>query len=111
MDADLLPILKGATALLFPSLAEGFGLPVLEAYAAAVPVITSNTTAIPEVAGDAALTVQPLDVDSITQCMQRVMVDHSLREELIRRGRVRALSFSWDHCAEQTILRYQHLLS
>jgi glycosyltransferase involved in cell wall biosynthesis len=85
-DTELLPILKAAQALLFPSLAEGFGLPVLEAYAAGVPVITSNTTSIPEVAGDAALTVNPLDVDSIAQSMQQIMGDSLLRDKLISLG-------------------------
>jgi alpha-1,3-rhamnosyl/mannosyltransferase len=110
-DKELLPILKAAQALLFPSLAEGFGLPVLEAYAAGVPVITSNTTSIPEVAGDAALTVNPLNVDSIAQSMQQIMGDSLLRDKLISLGGARARSFSWDKCAEETELRYRRLLS
>ena len=110
-DSELLPIVKGATALVFPSLAEGFGLPILEAYAAAVPVITSNTTSIPEVAGDAALSVNPLDIDGITQGMQRLVADRELREKLVGLGKVQASGFSWDKCADATLLRYRHMLS
>jgi glycosyltransferase involved in cell wall biosynthesis len=110
-DTDLLPIVKAAKALLFPSLAEGFGLPVLEAFAARVPVITSTTTSLPEVAGDAALLIDPLDTGSITKAMNQILDDVHLRGELIQNGLDRANTFTWQRCAEQTVNCYHHLLA
>lgn len=109
-DADLLPVLKLASALVFPSLGEGFGLPVLEAFAASVPVITSNTTSLPEVAGDAAISVNPLDIDSIYRAMQQVLEDKNLVLMLKHRGLARAQEFSWDACAIGTLQVYKRLL-
>jgi alpha-1,3-rhamnosyl/mannosyltransferase len=110
-DAELLPIMKAAKALLFPSLAEGFGLPVLEAFAAQVPVITSTTTSLPEVAGDAALLIDPIDTGSITTAMNQVLDDVDLRTQLIQRGLNRANTFTWQRCAEQTVVCYRHFLA
>jgi alpha-1,3-rhamnosyl/mannosyltransferase len=110
-DAELLPIMKAAKALLFPSLAEGFGLPVLEAFAAQVPVITSTTTSLPEVAGDAALLIDPIDTGSITTAMNQVLDDVDLRTQLIQRGLNRANTFTWQRCAEQTVGCYHHFLA
>ena len=85
--ADDLPALyAGALAFVFPSLYEGFGLPVLEAQSYGVPVLTANNSSLPEVAGDAALLVDPHDVDAIAEAMQRLATDEALRQELIRRG-------------------------
>jgi alpha-1,3-rhamnosyl/mannosyltransferase len=109
-DQDLLGILKLARGLVFPSLAEGFGLPVLEAFAAQVPVITSNTSSLPEVAGDAALCVSPTDVAAITDCMQQLIEDETLRQSLKQKGLIRAKQFSWDACAAGTIDCYRALL-
>jgi glycosyltransferase involved in cell wall biosynthesis len=93
---SLLPALyRGATALLFPSLYEGFGLPVVEAFACGLPVITSNTTSLPEVAGKAALLVDPLSVDDMAQAITRVVTDQILRATLRERGLVRAALFQW----------------
>jgi glycosyltransferase involved in cell wall biosynthesis len=89
----------GALALVFPSLYEGFGLPVLEAMACGIPVITSNTTALPEVAGDAALLVDPESVEEIAAALKRVVNDSSLREELGRKGCQRAADFTWESTA------------
>ena len=110
-DADLPALLSGATAFVFPSLYEGFGIPVLEAGACGVPVITSNTSSLPEVAGDpaagpeqaAALLVDPHDVDAIADAMARLSTDAALREELPRRGRENVKRFSWEKCARQTL--------
>jgi alpha-1,3-rhamnosyl/mannosyltransferase len=103
--------MKAAKALLFPSLAEGFGLPVLEAFAAQVPVITSTTTSLPEVAGDAALLIDPIDTGSITTAMNQVLDDVDLRTQLIQRGLNRANTFTWQRCAEQTVGCYRHFLA
>ena len=102
-DADLPTLLSGALAFVFPSLYEGFGIPVLEAGACEVPVITSNTSSLPEVAGDAALLVDPHDVDAIAEAMYRLVTDPALRAELIRRGRENVKRFSWEKCARETL--------
>jgi glycosyltransferase involved in cell wall biosynthesis len=90
-----------ATAFVFPSLYEGFGLPPVEAMASGTPVITSNVSSLPEVAGDAALLVDPYDPESIADGMARVLSDEALRADLSARGLARARSFSW----EQSIRR------
>ena len=102
-DEDLGALLSGATAFVFPSLYEGFGIPVLEAGGCGVPVITSNTSSLPEVAGDAALLVDPLDVDAIADAMYRLVTDEALRVELARRGLENVKRFSWDKCARETL--------
>jgi alpha-1,3-rhamnosyl/mannosyltransferase len=104
---DLLPIFKQATALVWPSLNEGFGLPVLEAFAAGLPVVTSNTTSLPEVAGDAALTVNPESIGEIAEAMQTVASNESLQNDLRTRGLARAKQFTWDRTARQTIEVYR----
>ena len=101
-EADLPALLSGALALVFPSLYEGFGIPVLEAGACGVPVITSNTSSLPEVAGDAALLVDPHDVDAIADAMFRIATDAELRAELDRRGQENVKRFSWEKCARET---------
>jgi alpha-1,3-rhamnosyl/mannosyltransferase len=110
-DAELLPIMKAAKALLFPSLAEGFGLPVLEAFAAQVPVITSTTTSLPEVAGDAALAVEPTDVSALSEAMRRILDDQALSIALREQGLARARLFTWESCAETTAATYARLVS
>lgn len=110
-DADLLPVLKLASALIFPSLGEGFGLPVLEAFAASVPVITSNTTSLPEVAGDAAISLNPLDVDAISRAMQHVLYDQNLVLMLKQQGLARAKEFTWQACADATLQVYRKMLT
>ena len=110
-EADLLAVVKSASALVFASLAEGFGLPVLEAFAAQVPVVTSNTTSLPEVTGDAALTVNPLDVAALSAAMTRVIGDEALANDLKQRGLLRAQSFNWQACAAATVGVYQEVLA
>lgn len=93
---EKLPCLyRGAEALIFPSLFEGFGLPVAEAMACGTPVVTANTTALPEVAGDAALLVDPTSVEQIAAAMEQIVSDTSLRWQLIGKGLTRAAQFSW----------------
>ncbi len=92
--------------LLFPSLHEGFGLPILEAMACACPVLTSNTSAMPEVAGDAAVLVDPLSVDSIVDGVLQLS-DSQRRRELIQAGLVQAAKFSWSRAARQTVEVYR----
>ena len=100
---DLPSLLSGALAFVFPSLYEGFGLPVLEAMACGSPVVCSNTSSLPEVAGDAALLVDPLDVDALASALLRIVADESLRLELIDRGFRQVRRFSWTGAARQTM--------
>ena len=108
---ELLPALyTGAAAFCFPSLAEGFGLPVLEAMACGTPVITSTTSSLPEVAGEAALLVDPLDEHALAGAVRRVLTDADLAHDLRERGRQRAAIFSWTRSAEMTLAVYQAVL-
>ncbi len=99
-----------AQAFVFPSLYEGFGLPPLEAMANETPVVTSNVSSLPEVAGDAALLVDPYDVASIADGILRAVTDEPLRQTLIARGRERARHFSWAKAAADTLAAYRHVL-
>ena len=98
-DADLAALLSGALAYVLPSYYEGFGLPVLEAMACGTPVICSNVSSLPEVAGDAAVLVDPQDVKGLAQSIARVCGDLMLRQNLRQRGLRRAAAFSWQACA------------
>lgn len=105
---DTLRIIYGAaTAFLFPSLYEGFGLPPLEAMASGTPVITSGVSSLPEVVGDSAIFVNPENVFDISRGICEVLNNPELRESLIARGRTRATAFSWRVAAEQTLAVYQ----
>lgn len=106
-DDDLPALYSEATAFLFPTLHEGFGLPVLEAMASGTPVLTSNVSALPEIAGDAALLVDPTDEEAIAAGITRLALDGQLREKLIAAGRARARQFSWDDTATGTIEAYR----
>lgn len=101
-DADRRALLSGAEALAYPSRYEGFGFPVLEGFAARVPVLTSNVSAMPEVAGDAAVLVDPDDVDAIAGGLDRILEDEGLREELKTAGTARLASFTWERSARAT---------
>jgi glycosyltransferase involved in cell wall biosynthesis len=98
-ESDLAAWYRGAVATVFPSLYEGFGLPVIESMACGTPVVTSTTTSLPEVGGDAAIYVDPLSIDSIVQGMIRVVHDSSLRENMRKRGIERAAMFTWARAA------------
>jgi glycosyltransferase involved in cell wall biosynthesis len=96
-------LLAHAAAYALPSLYEGFGMPILEAQAAGVPVLTSSTSSCPEVAGEGALLVDPLDTGSIAQALRRLLSDEPLRRSLIANGFANAARFSWDKCARETL--------
>jgi glycosyltransferase involved in cell wall biosynthesis len=96
---ELARVVGGARALVLPSTFEGFGIPIIEAMHCDVPVITSNTTSMPEIAGDAALLADPYSVDSIGNALSRIAMEPELRGELIARGRKQRERFSWDKTA------------
>jgi alpha-1,3-rhamnosyl/mannosyltransferase len=99
-------LINGARGFVYPSLYEGFGLPVLEAMACGVPVLASNVSSLPEVVGDAGLMEDPKDVDAIAQGMIRLWEDETLRRELSARGLRQAATFSWERTARQTFAAY-----
>jgi glycosyltransferase involved in cell wall biosynthesis len=106
-DADMPAIYNAATAFAFPSLYEGFGLPVLEAMACGTPVVTSDRGATAEIAGDAALLVDPRDVTSMVYALSNVLADEALRHSLRQRGLERAAQFSWERAARETLSVYE----
>lgn len=107
---DLVALYEGATVFAYPSLYEGFGLPVLEAMAAGTPVLTSDISSLPEVAGDAALLVDPRSVEAIRVGLARLLDDPSLRERLTESGRSRERSFTWEKAARETLEVYHKAL-
>ena len=110
-DRDLPSLYAGATVFAFPSLYEGFGLPVVEAMACGAPTITSNRSSLPEVAGDAALLVDPEDEGQIKEALQRLLEDEALRQELSRRAIEQSKKFSWDQSARQALKVYESVIS
>ena len=108
-DDDLPPLLNGALLFVYPSLYEGFGLPPLEAMACGTPVVASNTSSLPEVVGDAALTVDPYDVEGLTKAMEQLLTDQELRNEMRTRGLARAKLFSWERTARETLKVYEEV--
>lgn len=109
-DNDMRALLQSASLMVFPSLCEGFGLPILEAFASRVPVITSNTTSIPEVVGDAAILIDPLDPSDIASAMLEVVESKEMTNDLILKGFNRAKEMSWHRCAEETLDVYKSVL-
>ena len=101
-DVDRRALLSGAEILAYPSRAEGFGFPVLEGFAANVPVLTSNTSSLPEVAGDAAVLVDPEDPAAIAGGLRELLGDADLRNVLRAAGTARVASFTWQRCARET---------
>ncbi len=109
--AELLALLSTATVLALPSLDEGFGMPVAEAFAAGVPVLTSTAGALPETAGDAALLVDPTDVGAIAGGLERLLGDPGLRDDLVGRGRARAGGFTWTAAAQAVLDVYRQVVT
>ncbi|MDP9316327.1 MAG: glycosyltransferase family 4 protein [Chloroflexota bacterium] len=108
-NEHLSTIYRSARVFVYPSLYEGFGMPPLEAMACGAPVITSNTTSLPEVVGNAALTVPPTDIPALAAAIERVLQDPALRQQLIQSGYERVSQFSWDHSAQQSAALLQRL--
>jgi len=107
-DADLPALYSGALAFAYMSFYEGFGLPPLEAMQCGVPVITSNTSSLPEVVGEAGLQLDPCDLDGLCQAIWEIYAHASVREAMACKSLARAQSFSWDGCVAKTIAAYQH---
>lgn len=108
LPTEAMPALyRGATAVVVPSLDEGFGLPVVQAMACGTPVLSSNATSLPEVAGDAALLVDATSVEELAAGLTRIVSDAGLRSTLRERGYMRAAMFTWEHCARETVAIYE----
>ncbi len=110
-EDELDALYRGASAFVYPSLHEGFGLPVLEAMARSVPTVTSRTSSLPEVAGEAALGVDPRSVSELADALRRVLTDTELAERLAAAGRARARGFSWEETARRTLDAYRGALA
>ena len=108
-DEDLPPLYSAARAVVFPSLYEGFGIPLVEAMACGTPVVTSNCSSLPEVAGDAALLVDPYDTEAIAEAARRLLDDEALRQALRARGIERAKLFPWSRTARDTLQVYREV--
>jgi glycosyltransferase involved in cell wall biosynthesis len=109
-EAALAALYRTCSAFVYPSLYEGFGLPVLEAMACGAPVITSNVSSLPEVAGDGAMLVDPYSVKQIAEGLAAVLTNADLRESLRERGRRRAAHFSWEKTAQMTVEAYRQAI-
>jgi glycosyltransferase involved in cell wall biosynthesis len=108
-EDDLNLVLTNARLLVYPSLYEGFGLPVVEAMSMGVPVACSNAAALPEIAGDAAIFFNPLAPTEIARAIERLITNEPLRRELVAAGRKQARRFSWERAAQQTTAVYNRL--
>lgn len=109
-DIILQELYKKAVAFVFPSLYEGFGIPILEAFACNCPCVVSNTSSLPEVAGEAALYIDPTDPESMRNAVENIILDSELRKKLIERGRQQLLKFSWHRTVNETLNLYQKLI-
>jgi glycosyltransferase involved in cell wall biosynthesis len=107
---ELAALYSEATVFCYPSLLEGFGLPVLEAMSYRTPVVTSKGTSTEEVAGDAALAIDPNSVGDLADALRTVLTDHHFARELAQRGFERSTAFSWDRAASATVAVYRSLL-
>lgn len=109
-DSDIVYLYNLASIFIYPSLYEGFGLPPLEAMACGTPVITSNVSSLPEVVGDAAIKIDPYNIDELTDAITNVLSNSNLQRELIEKGIKRAKQFSWKNTAEETLKVYREVL-
>ncbi len=109
-DADLVHLYRGALALVFPSLAEGFGLPAVEAMACGLPVLASRAGSLPEVVGDAGLLFDPRDARGMAESIERILVDDGLRRELSRRARERVRLFTWERAADLALASFRRAI-
>lgn len=109
-DHEVAPIYRGASLFVFPSLFEGFGFPLLEAMACGVPVVSSNSSSLPEVGGDAAVYFDPQSEGEMADAMRSVLADESLQRQLIDKGRLRAPRFRWEDTARGTLKAYEEVL-
>jgi glycosyltransferase involved in cell wall biosynthesis len=110
-EMTLVALYRAADVFVFPSLYEGFGFPPLEAMANGTPVVTSKISSLPEVVGDAALTVDPYNVDEIADAMKRILTDPVLRKELVASGRKRSDLFSWEKAVAEVHAAYMRVLA
>ena len=101
---------RNAISLIYPSLYEGFGMPILEAFACHCPVLLSNTSCFPEIAQDAGFYFSPYELDSLLNSMEQILLDNSLRDLLINKGRDREKEFSWNKTAKQTLEVYKSVV-
>ncbi len=108
-DLELITLYSMADVFAFPSFFEGFGIPPLEAMACGAPVITSNTSSLPEVAGDAALLVDPNDISALAQAIQTLLENEQLRSELVQKGYLQAQKYTWDMSARRMLQIYRKL--
>jgi glycosyltransferase involved in cell wall biosynthesis len=108
-DLELITLYSMADVFAFPSFFEGFGIPPLEAMACGAPVITSNTSSLPEVAGDAALLVDPTDTTALAQAIQTLLENEELRSQLVQKGYLQAQKYTWDNSARRMLGVYQRL--
>ncbi len=109
-DGDLLSVMNLATVMLFPSFYEGFGLPVLEAQACELPVITSSLSSLPEIGGEGAVYVVPYSIGEITQAIKKVLNDTLFRDTLVKEGLINVKQFTWHQTASQTIQVYEDII-
>jgi glycosyltransferase involved in cell wall biosynthesis len=108
-ELELIALYSMADVFVFPSFYSGFGVPLIEAMACGTPVITSNTSSLPEIAGDAAILIDPHNIDQITKAMLRVLESEQLREELQQKGYAQAQQFTWPKAASKMLFVYQRL--
>lgn len=105
-DDDLPLLYNAADLFVYPSLYEGFGLPPLEAMACGTPVITSNTSSLPEVVGDAGILLDPVDIEGLANSIHNVLFDNELKQNIVRKGLERSKMFNWEKCARETLFAY-----
>jgi glycosyltransferase involved in cell wall biosynthesis len=110
-DTDLPALYSAASLFVYPSLYEGFGLPLLEAMACGTPVVTSNQSSLPEVVGEAGLLIDPYDVDALAAAMRQVLADTSLQQKLSQAGQIQAKKFTWEGMAAKLLKLYQTLMA